>query len=147
MLTLLGSRAQTSVGLDLSQNMLNMARLNVAAASLSNVTLRYGDIHKTGLPDACADLVVIHQVLHYLAEPAGAVLEAGPLVKPDGQLVIVDFEHHSSEQLRELHRHRWLGISDSLVADWTTEAGLHRYVAKTIGSESDRPAVKVWICR
>lgn len=49
--------------------MLNMARLNVAAAGVPNVTLRHGDIQATGLPDACADLVIIHQVLHYLTDP------------------------------------------------------------------------------
>lgn len=62
-------RCEAAQGLDLSQNMLNMARLNVAAAGVPNVTLRHGDIQATGLPDACADLVIIHQVLHYLTDP------------------------------------------------------------------------------
>jgi len=56
MLALFGSKARSSVALDLSQNMRNMARLNVVAAGVPNVTLRHGDIQATGLPDACADL-------------------------------------------------------------------------------------------
>src|SRR5204863_2653843 len=66
MLTLLAPRAEQAVGLDLSQQMLNIARRNAAEAGLANVELRHGDIFDTRLPDASADLVVVHQVLHYL---------------------------------------------------------------------------------
>ena len=73
MLTLLGDRAKRAVGLDLSRQMLNIARGNVAAAGLTACELRHGDILGTGLADGAADLVVVHQVLHYLGEPAAAV--------------------------------------------------------------------------
>ena len=43
----------------------------------SGCELRHGDIFATRLPDESADLVVVHQVLHYLADPAAAVSEAG----------------------------------------------------------------------
>ena len=64
MLTLLGRKARMSIGLDLSQQMLNIARSNVAAAGLEKVELRHGDIFATRLPAQSADLVVVHQVLH-----------------------------------------------------------------------------------
>ena len=57
--------------------------------------LRHGDIFATGLPTRCADLVVIHQVLHYLSDPAAAVAEAARLVAPGGRLLIVDFAPHA----------------------------------------------------
>ena len=44
MLTLLGKKARVSIGLDLSQNMLNIARSNAAKAGLDKVELRHGDI-------------------------------------------------------------------------------------------------------
>lgn len=44
MLTLFGKKAKMSVGLDLSQNMLNIARANVSKAGLDKVELRHGDI-------------------------------------------------------------------------------------------------------
>lgn len=58
MLILFGPRAKSSVGIDLAQNMLNMARLNVSAAGVQSVSLHHGDIHATGLPDCSADLVI-----------------------------------------------------------------------------------------
>ena len=80
MLTLFGMKAKMSVGLDLSQNMLNIARANVAKAGLDKVELRHGDIFSTRQPHGSADLVIVHQVLHYLADPAAAVAEAGARV-------------------------------------------------------------------
>jgi ArsR family transcriptional regulator len=124
MLTLVGRKARMSIGLDLSQNMLNIARANVSRAGLDKVELRHGDIFATRLPAHSADLVIVHQVLHYLSDPAAAVAEAGRLVGPDGRLVIIDFAPHDFEHLRDDHQHRRLGFADAEIAGWMTEAGL-----------------------
>jgi ArsR family transcriptional regulator len=124
MLTLLGPAAEGAIGLDLSQQMLNIARVQVAEAGLTDVELRHGDIFDTRLPDASADLVVVHQVLHYLSDPAAAVSEAARLVAPGGRLLIIDFAPHRLEFLRELHQHRRLGFSDEEMRRWLTAAGL-----------------------
>lgn len=145
MLALFGPMARSSVGLDLSQNMLNMARLNVVAAGVPHVTLRHGDIQATGLPDACADLVIIHQVLHYLIDPASAVREAARLVSPGGRLLIVDFAQHQMNHLCELHCHRWAGFTDSTVESWGLSAGLSGYQARTVPSKSGNLIVRIWV--
>ena len=124
MLRLLGPAADGAIGLDLSQQMLNIARVQAAEAGLTDVELRHGDIFDTRLPDAGADLVVVHQVLHYLSDPAAAVAEAARLVAPGGRLLIVDFAPHRLEFLRELHQHRRLGFSDEEMRRWLSAAGL-----------------------
>ncbi len=124
MLTLLGSKAKASIGLDLSRQMLNIARAQVVAAGLRACELRHGDILRTHLADGCADLVIVHQVLHYLADPAAAASEAARLVAPGGRLLIVDFAPHDLEFLRAEHRHRRLGFSDSEMERWLGAAGL-----------------------
>ena len=111
MLSLLSGKAQRRLGLDLSQQMLNIARAHTTDAGL-DAELRHGDIFATRLPDGCADLVTVHQVLHYLSDPAAAVSEAARLVAPGGKLLIVDFAPHTLEILREQHQHRRLGFSD-----------------------------------
>jgi len=126
MLTLLGPRAEHAVGLDLSQQMLNVARRHVAEAQLPRCELRHGDIFDTRLPDASADLVVVHQVLHYLTDPAAAVREAARIVEPGGRLIIVDFAPHKLEFLREQHQHRRLGFAEGEMGRWLKEAGLDR---------------------
>jgi len=124
MLTLVGKKARMSIGLDLSQNMLNIARANVSRAGLDKVELRHGDIFATRLPGESADLVIVHQVLHYLADPAAALAEAARLVAPGGRLVVIDFAPHQFEHLRDDHQHRRLGFSDTEIAGWMVEAGL-----------------------
>ena len=145
MLALFGPMAGSSIGLDLSQNMLNMARLNVVAAGVPNVTLRHGDIQATGLPDACADLVIIHQVLHYLVDPECAVREAARLVKPGGPLLIVDFAQRQMKDLCELHRHRWAGFTDKTVEGWGVSAGLAGYQGRTVPSKPGNLTVRIWV--
>ena len=110
MLRLLAPRARAALGLDLSGSMLNIARSEVEAAGFAHVELRHGDILATGLPDGCADLVVVHQVLHYLPHPAAAIAEAGRILAPHGRLLVVDFAPHGLERLRDEHRHRRLGL-------------------------------------
>ena len=124
MLTLFGPRADSALGLDLSQQMLNIARDHTAQAGLRQCELRHGDIFATRLPPADADLVVVHQVLHYLSDPAAAVAEAARLVAPGGRLVIADFAPHRLEFLREQHQHRRLGFSDEEMAGWLGASGL-----------------------
>jgi ArsR family transcriptional regulator len=145
MLTLLAPRAEQSLGLDLSQQMLNIARNHVAQAGLAGCELRHGDIFGTRLPDASADLVVVHQVLHYLADPASAVREAGRIVSGAGRLIIVDFAPHGLEFLREQHQHRRLGFSDAEIKRWLGEAGFPHVQASALPpTRKEGLTVKIW---
>lgn len=145
MLTLLGGRAKSAIGLDLSQQMLNIARREVAAANLARCELRHGDIFATGLPSGSADLVVIHRVLHFLNDPAAAIAEAARLTAPGGVLLVIDFAPHSLEFLRQAHQHRRLGFSDEEIARWCSAAGLGD--VQTVALPPATPeglTVKVW---
>jgi len=145
MLTLLSPVAECAIGLDLSQQMLNIARNHAAEAKLSNIELRHGDIFDTRLPTGHADLVVVHQVLHYLSDPAAAVAEAARLVAPGGRLLIVDFAPHRLEFLRELHQHRRLGFSDEEMRRWLTGAGLGSAALKSLPSATGEGlTVNIW---
>ena len=145
MLTLLGPRAEAAIGLDLSQQMLNIARSQVADAGLKAVELRHGDIYVTGLPDGSSDLVVVHRVLHFLGDPAGAVTEAARLLARGGRLLIVDFAPHALESLREAHQHRRLGFSDAEIIRWLEQAGLSAGVAASLPpSAAGGLTVKLW---
>ena len=144
MLTLLGVKARMSIGLDLSQNMLNLARANVARAGLDKVELRHGDIFATRLPAQSADLVLVHQVLHYLADPSAAVAEAARLVSPGGRLIIVDFAPHQLEHLREEHQHRRLGFADNEMKRWLADSGLTASAQIALPPDVEGLTVSIW---
>ena len=133
MLTLLAPHAEAALGLDLSQQMLNLARNRVTEAGLQGCELRHGDIFATRLPDASADLVVVHQVLHYLADPAAAVREAARIVAPGGRLVIADFAPHR------------LGFSEPEMSRWLGDAGLGEVrVTSLPPAQPGGLTVKIW---
>jgi len=145
MLTLLGGRTSRAIGLDLSQQMLNIARVNVTSAGLLSCELRHGNIFATGLPAACADLVTVHQVLHYLGDPAAAVAEAARLVAPGGRLLIVDFAPHGHEFLRSQHQHRRLGFTDEEIIRWLESGGLAGSVQDSLPSaDGEGLTIKIW---
>ena len=122
-LELLAPRAHQAIGIDSSREMLAIARVKLEAGGHRNAQVRHGDVYALPLANASADLVVVHQVLHYLDDPARAVVEAGRVLKPGGRMVVVDFAPHDHEHLREEHAHRRLGIASELMAGWFARAG------------------------
>ena len=122
MLALLADRAERAVGLDTSHSMLSVARANLERVGVANWELRQGDVHSPPLDAASFDLVVIHQVLHYLDDPSRAIAEAARLVAPGGRLLVVDFAPHRHEFLRAA-AHRRLGFTHEQLTDWFDQAG------------------------
>jgi ArsR family transcriptional regulator len=122
MLALFAGRAERSVGLDSSHSMLAVARANLERSGATNWELRQGDVHSPPLDHASFDLVVIHQVLHYLDDPSRAIAEAARLVAPGGRLLVVDFAPHRHDFLRAA-AHRRLGFTHQQLADWFDQSG------------------------
>lgn len=124
MLTLFAPHAKRLDGIDLSHRMLTVARANLDRADVDNAHIRQGNAASLPFEDKCADLVVIHQVLHFLDEPERVIAEAGRVLKTGGQLLIADFAPHRLEFLRSNHGHRRLGIRDEALGEWSERAGL-----------------------
>jgi ArsR family transcriptional regulator len=76
-LQLLARSAGRAVGLDSSHAMLSVARANLQRSGLTRVELRQGDIYAPPFGRDAFDLVIIHQVLHYLDDPGRAIAQAG----------------------------------------------------------------------
>ncbi len=124
MIELIGPKAKTSLGIDLSPEMLAFARATLDQSGVEHCSLRQGDLYDLPVADDAADLVTLHQVLHYLDDPAAAVAEAVRVLKPGGRLLIADFAPHELDFLREEQAHRRLGFSEDEVKHWLALAGL-----------------------
>lgn len=138
------------LGIDMSREMLAVARANLDKAGVSNAQVRQGDIFAPPADRDAYDLVTMHQVLHYLDEPAQAIREAARLLRPSGRLVIVDFAPHALEFLREEHAHMRLGFSDRQISEWFSEAGLDLEETQDFEPRSGVQAgltVKLWLGR
>src|SRR6516162_1663906 len=70
MLELFGADIERGLGLDLSLDMLALARARLDRAGLKHCSVRHGDIYDLALPRDSFDVVIIHQVLHFLDDSA-----------------------------------------------------------------------------
>ena len=123
-LELIAQNAKRAVGIDMSHEMLAIARNKMETAGHSHVQVRHGDLYTLPLDDASIDLITIHQVLHFLDDPAAAIAEARRVLMPGGRIVIVDFAPHDLEFLREEQAHHRLGIKQDQMHDWAIETHL-----------------------
>lgn len=123
-LSLFSDKVQRAEGIDQSHEMLTIARANLARAGVDNASVRKGDADALPLEDEAADLVVIHQVLHYVETPERVIAEAARILRPGGRLIVVDFAPHELEFLRIDHAHRHLGLCPSALEAWTDAQGL-----------------------
>lgn len=123
-LEIFSDRYERGLGIDVNQTMLAYARANLAKGGKTNAQVRHGDIYALSLADWQADAIVMHQVLHFLSDPALAVREAARVLAPGGKLVIIDFAPHTLDDLRSSQAHERLGFSHNQVSDWLKESGL-----------------------
>jgi ubiquinone/menaquinone biosynthesis C-methylase UbiE/DNA-binding transcriptional ArsR family regulator len=155
MLQLLAKDATRAVGFDSSHSMLAVARANLERAEIRGVDLRQGDIYTPPLANDSFDLIVIHQVLHFLDDPARAIREISRLLTPGGRMLVVDFAPHGLEFLRSDHAHLRLGFRADSVETWLEQSGLEVAPVRTIAppadgtaqSDGERLTVSLWLGR
>jgi ubiquinone/menaquinone biosynthesis C-methylase UbiE/DNA-binding transcriptional ArsR family regulator len=148
MLELFGPSIERGLGVDLSPDMLSLARSRLDRAGLKHCSVRQGDIYNLALPRESFDVVLVHQVLHFLEDGARAIREAARVLTPSGRLMVVDFAPHDLEFLREEHAHHRLGFAPETVSQWLAAAGLDVTLQRSIAPEGDgKIAVSLWLAR
>jgi ArsR family transcriptional regulator len=148
-LELFSDRYERGLGLDLNQAMLTYARSKLVRSGNGHVQVRHGDIYALALPDGVADAIVMHQVLHFLSDPALAIREAARVLAPGGRLLIVDFAPHELEFLREKFAHERLGFAAGQVSEWMQSAGLELVEQRNLSPEpaagEQKLTVSLWL--
>ncbi|GAM98334.1 transcriptional regulator of ArsR family [alpha proteobacterium U9-1i] len=144
MIQLFADRVRRAEGFDTSRQMLAIARASLDGLQ-AKAAIRHGDAYAPPVSAGVADLVTIHQVLHFLSDPGRAIAEAARLLKSGGRLLIVDFAPHDLEFLRAEHAHRRLGFADAEIAEWCASAGIGKLKATTLApKKQNQLTVKIW---
>ena len=149
MLEVFANRIGAGIGIDQSRPMLGFARARLERAGLDHCQARFGDILHLPFADVSADLVVVHQVLHFFDDPLPALEEARRILKPGARLLIVDFAPHDLEFLRADFAHRRLGFARQQMAGWLADLELKAGEAVDLVRIGETPegnlTVTVWV--
>lgn len=114
-LKLLAPYARSAVGIDISADMLNVARSNLSAAGLGSVMIRHGDMYRLPYPDATFDTVTVDGVLSHALTPSVALAEAARILRPDGALLVIE---------SRLERGDKADVGEQSLREWTASTSL-----------------------
>ena len=146
-LQLFAPHLERGLGIDTSHDMLAVARSTLARDAVQHMQVRYGDVYRLGDGERY-DLIVLHQVVHFLEDPALALRHAKRRLARNGRVLIVDFASHEFEFLRDDHAHRRLGMETSQIKRWFFLAGLELLEERMLKPKSDAETaltVALWL--
>lgn len=118
-------------GLDMTDEMLELARRNVAEAGVSNVAFLKGDIAAIPLPDDSVDVIISNCVINLAADKSPVLREAFRVLKPGGRFAVSDIVIHgglpadlvdNAELRRDISS--WTGCIAGALTDAEYRAGL-----------------------
>ena len=100
---------------------------------------KLGDLEKVPLQDNSVDLALMSQSLHHAERPNVALQEAFRILKPGGQLIVIDLKQHQFEKARQLYSDRWLGFAENELYSLIKESGFQKAKVEIVAKENTEP--------
>jgi ArsR family transcriptional regulator len=85
------------------------------------------------------DVVVLSQALHHAEDPVQAIAGAHKILRPAGQILILDLLEHNFARARELYGDHWLGFKTSDLHKWLETAGFKQIEISVVAREEQPP--------
>jgi ubiquinone/menaquinone biosynthesis C-methylase UbiE/DNA-binding transcriptional ArsR family regulator len=136
---LLARRAKKVIAVDNSEKMVTFGANKAKKNGLKNLEFRLGDLENPPVEPHSVDLVILSQALHHAVEPARAISSAHKILRPGGQLWMLDLSKHKFEKARELYGDRWLGFAESDLHHWLEAAGFKKIEISVVAREEEPP--------
>jgi ArsR family transcriptional regulator len=136
---LLAQRARQVWCIDNSPRMVEIGTELAQKNGLANLAYKHGDIEAVPLPDRSVDVAILSQALHHAQHPQTAVNEAFRILKPGGQLLVLDLNEHDFQKARDLYADVWLGFTERSLHGFLRKAGFSKVEVSTVARESAEP--------
>jgi ubiquinone/menaquinone biosynthesis C-methylase UbiE/DNA-binding transcriptional ArsR family regulator len=136
---LIAHRAERVWCIDNSERMVEVGTELAKKNGLANLTYKLGDIESVPLPDKSVDLAILSQALHHASHPQNAVNEAHRILRPGGQVLILDLNEHDYEKAHEQFGDIWLGFKESALHGFLKKAGFTKAEVQVVSRESVEP--------
>jgi ArsR family transcriptional regulator len=136
---LLARRCKRVIAVDNSEKIVAFGIAKARKNHLKNLEFRQGDLQNPPLDSDSVDLVILSQALHHAEDPAKAVAGAWRILKPGGQVMILDLARHTFDSARELYGDRWLGFAESDLHQWLEAVGFKKIEISVVAREEQPP--------
>jgi ArsR family transcriptional regulator len=136
---LLARRCKKVIAVDNSQKIVAFGAAKARKNNLKNLEFRLGDLQNPPVEPASVDLVILSHALHHAEDPPRAIASAHRILKPGGQLMILDLAKHKFTRARELYGDRWLGFAESDLQCWLEAAGFTKIEISVVAREDQPP--------
>ncbi len=136
---LLAHRAKRVIAVDNSPKMVEFGQKKAQQNKLVNLEFRLGDLATPPLDDHSVDLAILSQALHHTETPQQAIQSGYRILRPGGQIIILDLLKHEFEEARQLYGDHWLGFDESELQDWLEAAGFERVDVRRVAKEDAPP--------
>jgi arsenite methyltransferase len=124
-------------GLDMTDEMLALARRNAAEAGATNVEFVKGQIEAIPLPDASIDVVISNCVVNLAADKAAVFAEIARVLRPGGRIGISDIVADDALSAQDrAERGSYAGCIAGALSFAEYEAGLRAVGLESIGIEA-----------
>jgi arsenite methyltransferase len=127
-------------GLDMTGEMLTLARENQAKSGLTNVEFLEGEIEQIPLPDNSVDVIISNCVINLSADKERVIAEAFRVLKPGGRFAVSDVVVRDGDIPAELRRSMelWVGCVAGALEESTYKARLSEAGFEAIEVEPTR---------
>ncbi|MGA3180886.1 MAG: metalloregulator ArsR/SmtB family transcription factor [Verrucomicrobiota bacterium] len=136
---LLARRARHVIAVDNSERMVAFGAGKAKKNKIKNLEFRLGDLENPPIEPASVDVVILSQALHHAASPEQSIRSAHAILRPRGQIMILDLLLHNFEQARQLYGDRWLGFAESDLQKWLESAGFRKIEVTVVAREEQPP--------
>jgi ubiquinone/menaquinone biosynthesis C-methylase UbiE/DNA-binding transcriptional ArsR family regulator len=136
---LLARRAKKVIAVDNSEKMVAFGANKARKNGLKNLEFRLGDLENPPIDPNSVDLVILSQALHHAANPALTIQSAHRILRPGGQLWMLDLLKHNFEQAHDLYGDHWLGFAESDLHHWLEDSGFKKIEISVVAREEQPP--------
>ncbi len=136
---LLARRCRKVIAVDNSEKIVAFGAAKARKNQIKNLEFRLGNLEDPPIADAAVDLVILSHALHHAQDPQQALKSAYRILRPGGQVMVLDLAQHKFERAHELYGDRWLGFQESELHRWLESAGFKRIEISVVAREEQPP--------